>query len=140
MSDTLAAFAKSRASIDELLTKKAWEDDGFRRRFVADPKGMMAEYFGQPMPDTLRVTVHEESAGDLHFVIPARPPADALGELTDAELEQVAGGTLAAVLVYAAASIVATAIGTAVAATVGGSAISIGVTASAIVTKESRRW
>ena len=47
-SEPFDAVAQSRAQINAMLTKKAWEDDDFRQRLVADPKGMMAEFFGQP--------------------------------------------------------------------------------------------
>jgi hypothetical protein len=93
MPDSLAAIADARAQMDARLTKKAWEDDDFRRRFLADPKGMIAEFVGQSLPDSLSVSVHEEGAGNLHFVIPAKPSPQALEDLSDADLEQIAGGT-----------------------------------------------
>jgi hypothetical protein len=141
MSETLAALAKSRATLEEMLTRKAWEDDDFRQRFAADPKAMMAEYFGQPMPESLRVTVHEESPGDLHFVIPARPSTQVLDELSDADLEKVSGGiVLEGVLsvlfvtgVLGASAVVSLSV-------VPASIVSMGVTASAIATKASHKW
>jgi hypothetical protein len=93
MPGLLPAFADARAQMDAMLTKKAWEDDDFRRRFVADPKGMIAEFLGEALPDSLGVSVHEESPGSLHFVIPAKPSPQALEELSDADLEKIAGGT-----------------------------------------------
>jgi len=38
------------------------------------------------------MSVHEEDANSLHFVIPMKPQAN-LEELSDEELEKVAGGT-----------------------------------------------
>jgi hypothetical protein len=57
---------------------------------VADPKAMIGDFLGRPLPDSLSVSIHEEAAGTLHFVIPARPPAQVLEELDDADLEQIA--------------------------------------------------
>jgi hypothetical protein len=91
--DTLSAIADARARIDAGLTRKAWEDDDFRRRFVADPKAMIAEFLGQPLPVELSVSVHEETPGSLHFVISGKPSPQALDELDDADLEKIAGGT-----------------------------------------------
>jgi hypothetical protein len=44
------------------------------------------------MPDTVEVRVHRDSATRSYIVIPALPAAIKTGELTDAQLEQVAGG------------------------------------------------
>src|SRR5262249_7437947 len=70
------------------------QHDEFRRKFVADPKGQFEEKLGTQMPASLKMTVHEEDENSLHFVIPMKPKAD-VGELSDEDLEQVAGGTAA---------------------------------------------
>ena len=142
--EMLGSIAKSRAALTEMLTRKAWEDDDFRRRFVADPKGMMAEFFGQPMPDTLRVTVHEESPGDLHFIVPVKPTPQAFEELSDADLEKIAGGvtpgaallitTIASVVVAGGASVVLSAAGA------GAVVVAGGVGAAMIGTFASGKW
>ena len=44
------------------------------------------------MPDTIEVRVHRDSAARSFLVIPAMPAAIKTGELTDKQLEQVAGG------------------------------------------------
>jgi hypothetical protein len=44
-----------------------------------------------PAANLPNIVVHEEPAGSWHIVLPARP-ADA-GDLSDADLEKVAGGT-----------------------------------------------
>jgi len=137
MPEILPAIADARARMDAMLTKKAWEDDEFRRRFVADPKGMLAEFLGQKVPDSLSVSVHEEAPGNLHFVIPAKPPSDALQELSDAELERIAGGTLLEGVVLVAsltawalsgAMVSASAVSAVSAASVVGTTVSVGVT------------
>ncbi len=48
------------------------------------------------MPDTIEVRVHRDSATRVFVVIPAAPARPATGELTDRQLEQVAGGKTAA--------------------------------------------
>jgi hypothetical protein len=88
---------------------------------VADPKGMIAKFIGQPLPESLSVSVHEETPGSLHFVIPAKPPVQALEELNDADLEKIAGGTdplsLTLVGTMIAASVVTSVLGTVAIAT-----------------------
>lgn len=44
------------------------------------------------MPDTIEVRVHRDSAARSFLVIPAAPAAVKTGELSDKQLEQVAGG------------------------------------------------
>lgn len=68
---------------------KVWrEDAGFRARVVADPHATLREW-GLPIPAGIaEVRVVENTAGTVHLVFPP-DPGDAL---SDAELEQVAGG------------------------------------------------
>jgi hypothetical protein len=82
----------TRRDVEAKIVALAWQDDAFRRKFVADPKGQFEERLGVQLPEALRMTVHEENENDLHFVLPAKPRLN-LAELSDAELEKVAGGT-----------------------------------------------
>jgi len=99
------------------LVEKAWKDPVFRKDIVKDPKGMLEMHTGQKLPEQLRIFVHEEDANTLHFSIPS-PPSN-LNELSDEDLERVAGGT----------DLVATGIVLAItaASAVGGSALTVGV-------------
>jgi hypothetical protein len=82
----------TRKDIEAKIVALAWQDDDFRRKFVTDPKGQFEARLGTKLPDSLKITVHEEDQNSLHFVIPMTPRAN-LDELTDDELEKVAGGT-----------------------------------------------
>jgi len=92
MPETKTSQPLTRRDIEARIVALAWQDDDFRRRFVADPKGQFEERLGTKLPGSLRMTVHEEDANSLHFVIPMKPKANA-GELSDDDLEKVAGGT-----------------------------------------------
>jgi hypothetical protein len=81
----------SRHELEEKIIVKAWTDDAFRRDFVADPKGQFEARLGTKLPAELQMTVHEEDENHLHFVIPQKPKVD-IAELSDADLEKVAGG------------------------------------------------
>ncbi|HEX5454136.1 MAG TPA: NHLP leader peptide family RiPP precursor [Stellaceae bacterium] len=81
----------SRRELDEKIIARAWTDDEFRRKFVADPRGQFEAHLGTTLPDSLKMTVHEETPDSLHFVIPQKPPQN-LDELSDEDLERVAGG------------------------------------------------
>ena len=109
--------AVTRREMETRLVEKAWKDPVFRKDIVKDPKGMLEKHIGQKLPEQLRIFVHEEDANTLHFSIPS-PPSN-LNELSDEDLERVAGGT----------DLVATGIVLAItaASAVGGSALTVGV-------------
>ncbi len=69
------------------LIEKAAEDDAFRARLIDDPKAVIEDVLGSPVPESVSVMVHEESATEAHLVL---PPSARLGE---ADLQAVAGGS-----------------------------------------------
>ena len=81
----------SRRQIEDKIVARAWTDDDFREKFLADPKEQFEEHLGTKLPDALVMTAYAEDANHLHFVIPAKPKID-LDELSDEDLEKVAGG------------------------------------------------
>jgi hypothetical protein len=80
-----------RRRIEQKIAALAWKDDDFRKKFLADPKKQFEERIGTKLPADLRMTAYQEDENHLHFVIPAKPKGD-LGQLSDADLEKVAGG------------------------------------------------
>ena len=58
---------------------------------MRDPKEVMARELGMPMPEHITMQVLEESPTTVYLVLP--PPVASVGsELSDEELEVVAGG------------------------------------------------
>lgn len=110
----------TRRELEAKIVARAWEDEDFRRRFLANPKAMFEEYLGTKLPENLVMTAHEEDTNSLHFVIPAKPTVD-LEELSDEDLERVAGGVEIVTTVV---------VGTAISM---GTAASVAVTVSASV-------
>jgi hypothetical protein len=90
---TVSEDLQYRGDINRALSEKALNDSAFRVEFLADPKKVIAEKTGQELPAGMIVSVHEESATHLHFVLPAAATASG-SQLSDEELEQVAGGTI----------------------------------------------
>jgi hypothetical protein len=86
-----SAQSLSRKDIEAKIAALAWQDEDFRKKFVADPKGQFEEKLGIKLPDNLKITAHQEDDNSLHFVIPMKPTAPT-EELSDADLERVAGG------------------------------------------------
>ena len=82
-----------RAEMERRLIEKSVEDDAFRQRLLADPKGAVEQELGTRLPEEVRVVTVEESAETIYLVLPSTPMAGGEGgELSDQELESVAGG------------------------------------------------
>jgi hypothetical protein len=81
----------ARQELEAWLLDKAAKDAAFRRALLADPKGTLGRELGGSLPDGLAITVVEEAPDRCYLVLPAAP-AGQTEELSDAELEAVAGG------------------------------------------------
>jgi hypothetical protein len=80
----------SRHDLEAKLVKRCWEDESFRKEFTADPTATFVKYLKVPPASLPRIAVHQETPGSWHIVLPAKPANTS--ELSDAELEKVAGG------------------------------------------------
>lgn len=61
------------------IVAKAWSDQEFKQRLLADPGLVFAEY-GFEVPEGVEVMLHEETPNLTHFILPARPDGDLLEE------------------------------------------------------------
>ena len=108
---TTAATRLTRRDLETRLIEKAWKDPGFRENIIRDPKSMLESHTGQKLPQQFKIYVHQEDANTLHFSIPPAPSN--VTELSDQDLEKVAGGTdliaVTAVVATAVATVAATA-------------------------------
>jgi hypothetical protein len=92
------AAADTRRDLETRLIEKAWKDPEFRRQVLSDPKGMLESYLGRKLPEGLKIHIHEEDANTLHFSVPPAPAN--VAQLSDEDLEKVAGGTEIAIMVF----------------------------------------
>ncbi|MFV3127226.1 NHLP leader peptide family RiPP precursor [Niveispirillum sp. KHB5.9] len=71
------------------IIAKAWADDGFKARLLADPAAVLKAE-GLEIPAGIAVRVVEETSTTRTLVLPARPT-----DLSDDELDSVDGGGVA---------------------------------------------
>jgi hypothetical protein len=74
---------KQRAEI----IARAWEDPEYKAKLLSNPKEALAD-MGVTVPDGVDLKVLETTPEQTYFVLPAEPS----GDLSNAELEMVAGG------------------------------------------------
>ncbi len=72
------------------IVKRAQTDSKFRQLCLSDPNAAAHEATGKDLPDGFTLRFVENQGADLTVVLPDM--IDANAELSDAELEQVAGG------------------------------------------------
>jgi hypothetical protein len=88
MSEQAKTF--TRHDLEAKIVKRCWENEGFRKEFIADPAGTFTRYLEVPAASLPKILVHAEAPGSWHIVLPAKPANT--GELSEADLEKVAGG------------------------------------------------
>lgn len=101
----------SRHDLEAKIVKRCWRDEAFRNDFTADPAAAFVKYLNVPKASLPKISVHQEAAGTWHIVLPAKP-ANA-GELSEEELEKVAGGvtpTISASVLWSVVGTLATVI------------------------------
>ncbi len=81
----------TRGEILDIIGQFAFEDAEYRKSLLADPKKVLAKQINQELPANLKVKVVEETADTIYLIAPYAPPAQG-DELSDDDLERVAGG------------------------------------------------
>ena len=78
----------------QTVINKAWNDPAFKQQLIDSPEQAIKNATGEslPLPDGLKLKVYDQSDPEYaYFNIPSKPNFDEL-ELTDEQLEMVAGG------------------------------------------------
>jgi hypothetical protein len=82
----------TRQDLEKAVIRKAITDETFRKELLSSPKSALQAALAEALPGAtlpagLEVKAFQEPVNSLYLVVPAIPP-----ELSDAQLEQVAGG------------------------------------------------
>jgi Nitrile hydratase, alpha chain len=88
----------SRAEWERRLIERSLEDEQFRQRLFDDPKGAVEQELGSVLPEGVDVRVLQQSQDTIYLVLPSASVGSQGGELSDQDLEAVAGGILAETL------------------------------------------
>ena len=78
----------TRGEVQDLVSKFAAENPKYRAALIADPKGVLERQLNAPM-GSVKVKAVADTADTYHIVVPYIAKE---GELSDADLEKVAGG------------------------------------------------
>jgi hypothetical protein len=81
-----------RRDVELQLIEKAWKEDAFRQALRSDPRGAVEKALAAKLPAGLQVKLIEETADTCYLVLPANPDRAPSGQLSDKELDAVAGG------------------------------------------------
>jgi hypothetical protein len=93
MGDARMSEASDRAEMERRLVEKSLQDEALRQKLLADPRAAVEEELGTRLPEDLRVVAVEETADTIYLVVPfVSMEAQEAGELSDQDLEAVAGG------------------------------------------------
>ena len=86
------AAGGGRAEMERRLIERSLQDDAFRQRLLEDPRTAMEQDLGVRLPEEVQVRAVEETADTIYLVLPSTSAVGEGGELSDRDLDRVAGG------------------------------------------------
>jgi hypothetical protein len=88
-----ASGGDGRTAVTRRLIERSLENEEFRQGLLEDPRSAVEQELGTRLPEGVEVRVVEETADTIYLVVPGASPIGESGELSDQELEVVAGGS-----------------------------------------------
>jgi hypothetical protein len=83
---------RTREDFEAELIVRSWKDPIFREDLLRNPRRVFEQCLGLKLPSDLQIYMLQESERQLYLVIPQNPDQMPDLELSDAQLEMVAGG------------------------------------------------
>ena len=71
---------------------RAWKDKEFKNRLLRNPKAVLEKEYNIKLPANVEFKIVEETSTTAYLTLPMQPDDVAPDQLSDAELENVAGG------------------------------------------------
>ena len=84
---------QQRQQLERKLIEKAMKDEAFRKQLIENPSATIEEETGTKLPEIFTIKVLEEDLQTVYLILPQKPVQNSEMELSEAELESVAGGT-----------------------------------------------
>lgn len=80
----------TRGEVQDLIAGFAIKNPEYRQALIAKPREVVGAQMGTQIPASVKVTIIEEKPDEFHVILPYQPKEGE--ELSDADLESVAGG------------------------------------------------
>jgi hypothetical protein len=80
----------TRGQLWDKIVEQAQKNPKYLQQLMSDPRGLMEKQLGQSIPSSVNIKVLQEANDTYYIVLPASAKEGA--ELSDADLEKVAGG------------------------------------------------
>lgn len=84
---------EQRREVEQRILSRALEDESYRTELLRDPRRAVERELGMKLPEGIELRAVEETDRVIYLVVPRQPdPASRSRDLSDKELETVAGG------------------------------------------------
>ena len=82
----------TRHDLEARIVKLCSENDAFREGCVDNPAAAFSKFLDVPRSSMPKIVLRQETPGSWHLVVPMKAPG--INELSEEDLEKVAGGTV----------------------------------------------